>query len=335
MANRCLMIAEVAQAHDGSLGMAHAYIDAAKSVGADMVKFQMHFAADESTPDEPWRIKFSKQDSSRYEYWQRMEFTESQWFEIKAHCDEIGIDFLCSPFSLRAVELLKRIGMPAWKVASGEISGKRMFDAMSESGWPMFVSTGMAGWKEIRSVVRRVQERGVPLTLFQCTSAYPTPLQQVGLNILQQFRDEFDCGVGLSDHSGEIFPGLAAVAMGLDALEAHITWHRGAFGPDNSASLTIEEFALLTKGVRAIETMQANPVDKDHMASQLQPLREMFGKSLVVRKPIRQGELIQEDHLVLKKPGNGIPETRLQEVVGRPAKRDLAIDELILERDVA
>jgi len=225
--------------------------------------------------------------------------------------------------------------MPAWKVASGEISGERMFDAMSESGWPMFVSTGMAGWDEIRSVVKRVQERGAPLTLFQCTTAYPTPLQQVGLNVLQQFRDEFACSVGLSDHSGEIFPGLAAVTMGIDAFEAHITWHRSAFGPDNSASLTIEEFALLTKGVRAIETMKANPVDKDQMASQLQPLKEMFGKSLVVRKPIRKGELVQADHLTLKKPGNGIPETRLQEIVGRPAMRDLALDELIMERDVA
>ncbi|MBL8059151.1 MAG: N-acetylneuraminate synthase family protein [Chthonomonas sp.] len=335
MSNRCLVIAEVAQAHDGSLGMAHAFVDAAKAAGADMVKFQMHFASEESTPQEPWRVAFSRQDQSRYEYWQRMEFSETQWHELKAHCDEAGITFLCSPFSLRAVEILKKIGMPAWKIASGEVLGRKMFDAMAEAGWPMFVSTGMIGWEDIRRVVKQVQERNLELVLFQCTTAYPTPPKMVGLNVIEMMRQEFGCRVGLSDHSGQIYAGLAAATLGVDALEVHITWHRGAFGPDVPASLTLEDLATLVQGVRAIETMHANPVDKDELAAELQPLRQKFGKSLVAKTSIRAGEIIAHHHLALKKPGAGLPEDKWDEIVGRTAVRDLAKDEFILEKDVA
>src|SRR6266540_6446215 len=124
----CLVIAEVAQAHDGSLGMAHAFIDAVAKTGADAVKFQTHIAAAESTPAEPWRVKFSPQDATRYDYWRRMEFTEAQWHGLKMHAEEQSLKFLSSPFSMEAVELLARVGVSAWKVASGEVSNPGMFD---------------------------------------------------------------------------------------------------------------------------------------------------------------------------------------------------------------
>ncbi len=335
MAERCMIIAEVAQAHDGSLGTAHNYIDAAVKAGADAVKFQMHFAAEESTPSEPWRVKFSKQDASRYDYWKRMEFTESQWFELKSHCDAAGVAFICSPFSLKAVELLKEIGVPAWKVASGEVFSEGMLDAMSETGLPMLVSTGMIGWSDIREVVRRIQSRDLPLTLFQCTSAYPTPASKVGLNVLEQFKTEFGCEVGLSDHSGKIFAGLAAATLGISALEVHIAWHRGSFGPDVPASLTLEEFAVLVEGVREIETMRANPVDKDLLAEEMSPMRALFSKSLVVRTPKSVGEVIQFGDLVAKKPGTGIAARRMDEFVGRTVSKPLEMDHLLEEKDVA
>src|SRR6266550_9312706 len=119
--NGCLIIGEVAQAHDGSLGMAHAFIDAISAAGADAVKFQTHIASAESTQSEPWRVKFSPQDQTRYEYWKRMEFTEDQWHGLAGHAKEKGLLFLSSPFSFEAIELLKRVGVPAWKVGSGEI----------------------------------------------------------------------------------------------------------------------------------------------------------------------------------------------------------------------
>src|SRR5262245_27212148 len=112
----CLIIGEVAQAHDGSLGIAHAFIDAIAVSGADAIKFQTHIAAAESTPGEPWRVKFSRQDTSRYDYWKRMEFTEEQWIGLKQHAEEKGLLFLSSPFSLQAVEMLERVGVAGWKV---------------------------------------------------------------------------------------------------------------------------------------------------------------------------------------------------------------------------
>ena len=128
----CLVIGEVAQAHDGSLGSAHAFIDAIARAGADAVKFQTHIAAAESTPSEPWRVRFSPQDATRYDYWKRMEFTPDQWLALKRHADERKLIFLSSPFSVEAVQLLQRVGVPAWKVASGEISNASLFDAMLE-----------------------------------------------------------------------------------------------------------------------------------------------------------------------------------------------------------
>src|SRR5437660_3801494 len=139
---RCLIVGEVAQAHDGSLGTAHAFIDAIATAGADAVKFQTHIASAESTPEEPWRVKFSMQDATRYEYWKRMEFTEEQWCGLKKHALEKGLKFLSSPFSVEAVELLTRVGVAAWKVASGEVSNEPMFRAMASSGLPIFYLTG-------------------------------------------------------------------------------------------------------------------------------------------------------------------------------------------------
>ncbi|MGI9463747.1 MAG: N-acetylneuraminate synthase family protein, partial [Aestuariivirgaceae bacterium] len=153
----CTIIAEVAQAHDGSLGTAHAYIDAAATAGADAVKFQTHIAAAESTPHEPWRVKFSDQDETRYDYWKRMEFTPEQWAGLKRHADDAGLMFLSSAFSLEAVELLKKIGIAGWKVASGEITNLDMVSAMSATGQPMLISTGMSDFDEIDAAVAAVQ----------------------------------------------------------------------------------------------------------------------------------------------------------------------------------
>jgi N,N'-diacetyllegionaminate synthase len=125
---RCLIIGEVALTHDGSLGLAHAFVDAIAAAGADAVKFQTHIAAAESTPSEPFRVKFSRQDETRYDYWKRMEFTEEQWRGLAHHARDRGIVFLSSPFSVQAIELLDRIGMPLWKIASGETSNTMLLD---------------------------------------------------------------------------------------------------------------------------------------------------------------------------------------------------------------
>jgi N,N'-diacetyllegionaminate synthase len=146
----CLIIGEVAQMHDGSLGTAHAYIDAVAGAGADGVKFQTHIAAAESTPGEPWRVKFSPQDSTRYQYWKRMEFSEEQWRGLAEHARDRGLIFLSSAFSAEAVELLERLGMAAWKVGAGEVSNLPLIERMARTGRPVLLSSGMSGWADVR-----------------------------------------------------------------------------------------------------------------------------------------------------------------------------------------
>src|SRR5690242_5090247 len=177
----CLIIGEVAQSHDGSLGLAHAFIDAIADAGADAVKFQTHIASAESTPAEPWRVRFSRQDATRYDYWKRMEFPEPAWADLKAHAEERGLWFLSSPFSRAAVDLLERVGVAAWKIASGETGSGELLDAVLDTGRPVLLSTGMSDWAEIDSAVARVRARNVPLALLQCTSAYPCPPEKVGV----------------------------------------------------------------------------------------------------------------------------------------------------------
>jgi N-acetylneuraminate synthase len=327
----CLVITEVAQAHDGSLGAAHAFIDAAAQAGADAIKFQTHIAVEESTRAEPWRVRFSLQDETRYDYWKRMEFTEAQWLGLAHHALRVGLVFLSSPFSMAAVDLLERVGVPAWKVASGEVSNLPMIERMASTGKPVLLSSGMSGWQELDRAVEVVQSKGAPLAIFQCTTAYPAPPERVGLNVLAELRERYSCPVGLSDHSGAIFAGLAAATLGADMLEVHVTFSRQAFGPDVSASLTFDELADLVLGVKFIEKALGNPVDKDAEEKGAEELRTTFGKSVVAARDLSKGTVITSEDLAAKKPGWGIPAVRLSELVGRTLLRDLAADEMIRE----
>ena len=330
----CYIVAEIAQAHDGSLGTAHAYIDAAGGAGADAVKFQTHIADAESTPDEPWRVKFSPQDDTRFDYWRRMEFTEGQWVQLKEHADEAGLDFICSPFSLEAVELLERVGLAAWKVASGEVGNVPLLERIAGDGKPVILSSGMSSIEELDRAVGVLRERGTEPTVLQCTSMYPCPPEKVGLNLIAELRDRYGCPVGLSDHSGSVFTGLAAATLGIDVLEVHITMSRQMFGPDVPASITTDELRLLVDGIRFIETAMANPVDKDGLARELGPLRDLFTKSVVAARDLPGGTKLLEDDLALKKPGTGIPAAHLKTVIGRTIRRDISADEQLQMDDL-
>ncbi len=327
----CLIIGEVAQAHDGSLGLAHSFIDAIASAGADAVKFQTHIAAAESTPAEPWRVKFSPQDESRYAYWKRMEFTENQWIELKCHADERGLLFLSSPFSLEAVKLLEKVGVAAWKIASGEINGSQMFERLAATKLPVFLSTGMSTLQEIDRAVERIKSHGLQVVVLQCTTAYPCPPEKAGLNLIPLFRDRYETPVGLSDHSGTIYPGLAAAVLGISVLEVHVTLSREMYGPDMSSSVTAAELKQLVEGVRFIERMKAMPVDKDRLAAELQPLRRLFGKSIVARTALPSGTVLKEEHLTVKKPGHGLSEDKRNLLLNRKLRVALPADALVLE----
>lgn len=330
----CQIVAEVAQAHDGSLGLAHAFIDSAARAGADAIKFQTHLADAESSPSEPWRVRFSPQDETRYDYWRRMEFTEPQWMGLRKHADEAGIAFLSSPFSVEAAELLKRVGVAAWKIASGELTNPMLLDCVTETGWPVYLSTGMSTLEEIDRAVERLARKNVPVTVFQCTSEYPCPPERIGLNMLRFFRERYGQGVGLSDHSGTIYPGLGAVMEGADVVEVHLTLSREMFGPDVPVSLTPGELEQLTAGARFMERMKASPVNKNRAASELQAMRQIFSKSVVTRVAMPAGHVLSASELTVKKPGSGIPASRLAELVGRKVARDLPANTFLAETDL-
>lgn len=331
--DRCLIIGEVGLSHDGSLGLAHAFIDEVARGGADAVKFQTHIAAAESTPAEPFRVKFSRQDSTRYEYWKRIEFTEAQWQGLADHAREKALIFLSSPFSREAVDLLVRVGMAMWKVGSGEVSTLPLLDAMIATGRPILLSSGMSDLAELDQAVDRVRRAKVPLAVLQCTTAYPCPPERIGLNMIPFFRERYGCFVGLSDHSGTIYPGIAAATLGAEVVEVHVTMSRGMFGPDVPASVTMEELRQLVDGIRFVERMRANPVDKDAIARDMAPLRAIFNKSLVARERLAAGTVLTEAHLAMKKPGTGIPAERLPEVIGRVLRRGLEVDEQLRPDD--
>ena len=328
---RCMIVAEVAQSHEGSLGMAHAFIDAIADAGADAVKFQTHIASAESTRHEPWRIKFSQQDETRYDYWKRMEFSEAQWQGLRSHALKVGLQFLSTPFSVEAFQMLSRVGVAAWKVASGETANTPMLDLMLQTELPIILSTGMSSLGEIDNAVKQVKEKGAPLAVLQCTTAYPCPPEKVGLNLIPEFRERYDCFVGLSDHSGVIYPGLAAATLGIEILEVHVALSREMFGPDVAASITSEELRQLVDGVRFIERMKKNPVDKNASSQELFELRRTFTKSVVARIDLQAGTVLQAEHLAIKKPGTGIPADRLPELIGRRLKRQIAKDEILSE----
>jgi N,N'-diacetyllegionaminate synthase len=205
------------------------------------------------------------------------------------------------------------------------------FTRMAASGLPMYLSTGMSPLEEIDGAVGMIRSHGLPLLLFQCTTAYPCPPEKVGLNLIPFFRERYHCAVGLSDHSGTIFPSLAAATLGISALEVHVTLSREMFGPDVPASVTSKELKDIVAGVRFIEAMKTHPVDKNSMAAELKPVRALFTRSIVARVDLPAGTVLAAGHLAFKKPGTGIPEQDVRRVLHRTLKQSVAANTMILE----
>jgi N-acetylneuraminate synthase len=279
-------------------------------------------------------VKFSRQDATRYDYWQRMEFSEDEWRGLADHARERRLVFLSSPFSIEAVDMLERVGMPLWKIGSGETSNVHLLDRVLDTGAPVLLSTGMSPLTEIDAAVERVRARRRRLGVLQCTTAYPCPPEKIGLNLIPFYRERYGCWVGLSDHSATIYPGLAGAALGMDLLEVHVALSREMFGPDVPASVTTAELRQLVDGIRFIETMRANPVDKDASADEFAPMRRIFTRSLVARKDLDAGTVLAREHLAVKKPGTGLSPDRLDDVVGRKLARPVAADQLLTAEDI-
>jgi N-acetylneuraminate synthase len=275
------------------------------------------------------------QDQARYDYWKRTAFSEEQWQGLKSHAAERGLLFMSSPFSVQAAELLARVGVDAWKVASGELTNTELLHFIASTHLPILMSTGMSGWEEIDTAVAQMRKQNVSLTVMQCTSQYPCPPERVGINLLRVIQERYGCPVGLSDHSGTIYPSLLAAAFNAKVVEVHVVLSRECYGPDVPASVTTTELRELVEGVHFIERMMAAPVDKDGIAEELQPVRSIFLKSIVASMDLPAGTLLEPRHVALKKPGSGLPPHRLPDVVGRTLLHAVKADQAIAVSDLS
>ena len=318
-----MLIAEIAQAHDGSLGLLHSYIDAISKTGVDAIKFQTHIAEAESSIFEPFRVNFSYEDKTRYDYWKRMEFTLEQWKAIKKHCNDVGLEFLSSPFSNAAVDVLEEIGVKRYKIGSGEVSNFLLLDKIAKTKKPVILSSGMSSFKELDKTVSFLKEKRVDFSILQCTTSYPTQPEQYGLNVIQELKKRYKVKVGFSDHSSKIETCIAAAALGAEIIEFHVVFDKEMFGPDSKSSLTIKETSQLVKAIRNIEKARLNPIDKNDNRH-FTDLKNIFEKSLAVNRDLPEGHTLDFDDLEAKKPrGYGILASEYQSVIGKKIKNSL------------
>lgn len=329
------LIAEIAQAHDGSLGILHSYIDAVAKTGVQAIKFQMHIAEAESSIHEPFRVKFSKEDATRYDYWKRMEFTLEQWKEIKTHCDEAGLDFICSPFSNMAVDWLEEVGVHTYKIGSGEVNNLLLLEKIAQTGKPIIISSGMSSFAELDVTVDFLRSKNANFSILQCTTAYPTQPEQYGLNVIAELKERYNVPIGFSDHSSWVSTGVAAVTLGAEILEFHVVFHKEMFGPDASSSLNLMQTKLLVEAVNRIHIAQNNPIEKNNNEN-FRELKSIFEKSLAINKDLPKGHTITFADLESKKPsGFGISAKEFKNVIGKKLANNKTKWEFLNEEDLA
>lgn len=334
MKRNTFIIAEIGQAHEGSLGILHSYIDAIATTGVDAIKFQTHIAAAESSQYEPFRIKFSYEDDTRYDYWERMGFTFEQWVGIKEHCERVGLEFISSPFSQTAVDWLEKLQVKRYKIGSGEVNNLLMLQKIALTQKQVLLSSGMSSFEELDASVDFLKKLGSDMVIFQCTTSYPTPPERIGLNVITDLIKRYDLPVGLSDHSGSIYPSVAAVAMGASYLEFHATFDRRMFGPDTTSSLTIDEIKQLVDGVRLVETSLNNPIDKTNNSA-FEGLKKIFEKSLALNKDLPAGHILTFEDLETKKPsGYGISAKDFETIIGKTLKTTKKQYDFLTENDI-
>ncbi len=329
-----MTIAEIGQAHDGSLGTVHAYIDALSKTGVDAIKFQTHIAEAESSIHEPFRVKFSKQDATRMDYWKRMEFTVEQWHGIKAHCDEVGLEFMSSPFSNAAVDVLEEVGVKRYKIGSGEVNNLLILKKIAATRKPIIISSGMSSFEELDATVAFLKPFGNEVSILQCTTAYPTQPEEWGLNVILDLKQRYGVPVGFSDHSGNINACLAAAALGAEIFEFHVVFDKRQFGPDTPASITIDQTQQMVAGIKQIQLALAHNIDKTDN-SKFAALKNIFEKSLAVNKDLPAGHRISFDDLEAKKPkGFGISANAFESVIGKKTVTPLKKWDFLTEEQV-
>jgi sialic acid synthase SpsE len=328
---RVFIIAEIGMSHDGSQGQAKAFIDAAAETGVDAVKFQTHIAEVETLRDAPTPPYFT--DEPRYEYFKRTAFNLEEHIILKNHAESKGLEFISSPFSLEAVELLEKVEVMTYKIPSGEVTHLPLLERVAKTGKKILLSSGMSSYSELDEAVNAILRYNKNLVILQCTSKYPCPYEDVGLNLLEEFNKRYKLPVGLSDHTPGIYGSLSAVVLGATVIEKHFTISKKLYGPDAKYSLEPHEFKQLVDGIRAIEIMLENPVDKDDI-TKFKEMKNTFQKSIVSLVDIPKGTEITREMITTKKPGGGLHPRYFEVMIGKKVKQEIKKDSVIFEEDI-
>ncbi len=336
---RTLIIAELADSHNGSITQAKALVDAAKAAGADVAKFQLHLPDVEMVPG-----KVQMWDGDLYEILKRNLFTPEMHKEMMEYCTSIGIEYLCTPFCPEGVDVLNDLGVKAFKTGSGEILNlphhRKLAQISAKTGKLVIVSTGMSLLDEIAETVAIYEEEGAKdnLVLTNCTSEYPpNDYSHANLGLIPLMRERFGVWVGQSDHTMDNYTAFAAVALGAKVIEKHFTLSRDQKGPDHFISLEPHMLAELVDGIRKIEVGLGS---EKKISPEEQVVRDWAFHSVVASRDIKQGEALTLEALIPKRPGSGIPAKYLDphyssELLGKKSVRDLPGDTIIQWEDVA
>ena len=315
-----LIIAEIAQSHQGKIKNIFKMIDLVSKTGADVIKFQTHYADDESTLDEPFRKSTSTDLTSRIEYWRKMEFSKNEWIKIKKYCEKKNLIFLSSPFSLKAIKVLKQIGVKLWKVGSGEFFSNDILKELDNLNQPIILSTGLCRYIDIERQLRLFKNKK-KIILMQCTSEYPTNLKTIGIEIIKKLKNKFRVFTGLSDHSGKISPALMALSLGAKVIEVHFKKNENNDNLDKDASLDFNQLKLLCRIRDEIYIMQTNKINKNVLTIEQKKNKKIFTKSVALKRDKKKNEIIKQKDITFKKPGFGIKYNEVNLIIGKKLKK--------------
>ncbi len=331
--SRVFIIAEAGVNHNGSLELAKKLIDVASESGADAVKFQT-FKADKLVSKTAQKAEYQKEttsaDESQYEMIKKLELDEMAHHELIKHCKSKNILFLSTPFDHESIALLHHLGMSIFKIPSGEITNLPYLRQIGSFGKEVILSTGMADLGEVEDALDVLVQAGTPkenITILHATTEYPCPMDEVNLKAMQTMLHAFGAKVGYSDHTQGIEIPIAAVAMGARVIEKHFTLDREMPGPDHKASLEPDELKAMVQAIRHVEKALGDGMKKP---SKSEAKNKMVGrKSIVASKTILKGEVLSEDNLTTKRPGNGMSPMRWDSIIGKIAEHEYVENQLI------
>ena len=331
---RVLIIAEAGVNHNGSIKMAKQLIDVATEAGADIVKFQTFKAgklvSKAARQAEYQKANLKNMDDSQYNMLKRLELDEAMHIELIDYCQQKGITFLSTGFDEESVDMLDRLGVPFYKIPSGEITNKPYLQHIARKLKPVVISTGMADLNEIKEALDVLTGEGLDLsmiTVLHCNTEYPTPMEDVNLKAMLTIKETFKVKVGYSDHTKGIEVAIAAVAMGAEVIEKHFTLDRNLPGPDHKASLEPDELKAMVSAIRNIELALGDGVKKASK-SEIKNIT-LARKSIVAIKKIKKGEIFSTQNIASKRPGNGINPMRWDEIIGKKSIKEFKPDDLI------